>query len=142
VSALTATIVVSVALVAFGRRDRPAPAPTVTPTAFAPPRPAPTPVAPVAAPTAVPTVSDAPNPAELPLGFGYLTVVSPANANVFISGKLVGPVNKSARVRCGRWFIRLAAPSDGRYPEWVTAGETVVVPCQQALRLEMGPHGQ
>jgi hypothetical protein len=76
----------------------------------------------------------------LPYGYGYLTVASPANANVYVSGKLAGPVNKPLKVRCGRWFIRLAAPQEGgRYPEWVSAGETVIVPCQESTRLEMGP---
>ena len=65
-------------------------------------------------------------------------MVSPANANVFVSGKLAGPVNKPLKVRCGRWFIRLAAPQEGRYPEWVSAGETVLVACQESTKLDLG----
>ncbi len=53
------------------------------------------------------------NPADLPFGYGYLTIVSPAKANVYVSGKLAGPVNKPLKVRCGRFFIRLAAPQEG-----------------------------
>jgi len=48
-------------------------------------------------------------------------------------------VNKPLKVRCGRFFIRLAAPQEGKYPEWVSKGETVVVACQDSTRLEMGP---
>ena len=77
------------------------------------------------------------NPADLPYGFGYLTVTSPATANVYLSGKIAGAVNQPLRVRCGRWFVRLAAPPESRYPEWVSAGETVVVACQQATRVDL-----
>jgi hypothetical protein len=86
------------------------------------------------------TASAEANPTLLPYGYGYLTVVSPANATVYVSGKLAGPVNKPLKVRCGTWFIRLAAPSEGgRYPEWVSKGETAVVPCQEATRLDISP---
>jgi hypothetical protein len=151
VSAVTATIVVSVALGAFVRRDRgaPATAPTASMTVApsAPPAQATPPPTPTMAQTATPapaatsTTAPSGDPSELPFGYGYLTVLSPANANVYISGKLVGAVNKPIRVRCGRWFIRLAATQEGRYPEWVTPGETALVPCQQSVRLEMNPRG-
>jgi hypothetical protein len=140
VSAVTASVVVAVALVAFGRRDRAIPAASTTPpTPTAPPAVGPVPSQTAVAAPHAPSAS--PDPATLPLGFGYLTILSPADANVYLSGKLLGPVNKPMRVRCGRWFIRLAAPQEGRYPEWVTPGETVVVPCQESARLEMSPRG-
>ena len=66
-------------------------------------------------------------------------MASPAVATVYMSGKLAGPVNKALKVRCGRWFIRLAAPQEGHFPEWVSPGETVVVPCQGSTRIDMGP---
>jgi hypothetical protein len=139
VSALTATVVVVVALIFFVGRDKgTAGAPSASASApipvAAPPSAAP---APTAKPTAAATGE--PNAADLPYGYGYLNVSSPANASVYVSGKLAGPVNKPLKVRCGRWFIRLASPQDGRYPEWVSQGETVVVPCQETTRLDMSP---
>jgi serine/threonine-protein kinase len=80
-----------------------------------------------------------PSTANLPAGFGLLTVASPAAAHVYISGKRLGPANEALEVRCGRWFVRLAAPREGRYPEWVSRGETVDVGCQAATRIEMFP---
>ncbi|APR75780.1 Serine/threonine protein kinase [Minicystis rosea] len=77
------------------------------------------------------------NPADLPYGYGYLTVASPANADVYLSGKLAGSVNQPLKVRCGRFFVRLATPGESRYPEWVSPGETVVITCQQMTRLDM-----
>ena len=103
----------------------------------------PAPVASAAASAAAPEVdaggpaTPSANPADLPYGFGYLTVTSPATANVYLSGKIAGAVNQPLRVRCGRWFVRLAAPPESRYPEWVSAGETVVVACQQATRVDL-----
>jgi hypothetical protein len=142
VSALTATVVVSVALYAFVRRDKTG-APEATPSASVMVMAAPLPV-PTAAATVAPRATasaDAPGSAsDLPYGYGLLTVVSPANATVFVSGRIAGPVNKPLKVRCGRWFIRLASPTEGgRYPEWVSTGETAIVPCQEATRLDMSP---
>jgi hypothetical protein len=136
VSAVTATVVVSVAIYVFVVRDKPssrapalssATAITASPVSGAVPASAPLPA------------SATPGPADLPYGYGYLTVASPAMANVFVSGKLAGPVNKPLKVRCGRWFIRLATLQEGRYPDWVTAGETVLVACQESTRIEMNP---
>jgi serine/threonine-protein kinase len=149
VSAITATVVVAMALYFFVFRDKTSstsegPGKTAgTSSAQAAPQP---PLAVTAPPTATasaaPAASSAPsaNPADLPFGFGYLTVVSPANANVYVSGKMAGPVNQPLKVRCGRWFVRLAVPTEsGKYPEWVSAGETVVVACQESTRIELGP---
>ncbi len=141
VSALTATIVV---VLAFLLRERP-PAPRATSSADA----ASSAAIPVAlgpslpAPTASAAVTPAPpSTANLPAGFGYLTVVSPAAAHVYISGKRLGPANEALEVRCGRWFVRLAAPREGRYPEWVSRGETVDVGCQTATKIEILPAPQ
>jgi hypothetical protein len=65
-------------------------------------------------------------------------VTSPATADVYLSGKHAGPVNQHLKVRCGRFFVRLAAPETRRYPDWVSHGETLVIPCQQLTRLELG----
>ena len=137
VSAFTATAVVSVALYLFTHRDK-GTAGAASASASAAPAPPPSAVR-TAAPAPSASASAGANPADLPYGFGYLTVASPAKANVYVSGKLAGPVNKALKVRCGRWFIRLAAPQEGRYPEWVSKGETVVVACQDSTRLDMGP---
>jgi eukaryotic-like serine/threonine-protein kinase len=152
VSALTATVVV---VVAFLLREHPAPpgaaasAEAVTiDAAPAPPAPAPSPspsiattaVAPTATATATATAAPAtPSLSSLPSGFGYLTVVSTSSAHVYLSGKHLGPVNEPLQVRCGRWFVRLATPREGRYPEWVSRGETINVDCQAATRIEIAP---
>jgi hypothetical protein len=139
VSAVTATVVVTVALVFFVRRDKTAGSSTA-PSASAL---APSSTAPVAVTTAsvpAPPLASAvePSAADLPYGYGYLTVVTPANANIYLSGKLAGPVNKPLKVRCGQWFIRLATPQEGgRYPDWVSKGETALVPCQASTRIDM-----
>jgi serine/threonine-protein kinase len=138
VSALTATVVV---VAAFVLRDRPpAPRPVASvelaPLVALPPAPAPSAV--VVAPTASASAAP-PSTASLPAGFGYLTVTSPALADVYISGKRLGPANEALEVRCGRWFVRLAVRREGRYPEWVSRGETVDVGCQAATRIEILP---
>jgi hypothetical protein len=137
VSAVTATVVVSVAIYVFVIRDKiSSRSPGVSSAAVVTAAPASS-AAPAPPPPSAST--SAPSPADLPFGYGYLTVASPASANVFVSGKLAGPVNKPLKVRCGRWFIRLATLQEGRYPDWVTAGETVLVACQESTRIEMNP---
>ena len=142
VSAITSLVVV-IGLYVVGRRDgspRPAASATASATTTAAPvTPPPAATATVAAaPSASASASAiAVNPADLPYGFGYLTVATPASANVYLSGKIAGPANAPLRVRCGRWFVRLAAPPESRYPEWVSQGETVVVACQQVTRVDM-----
>jgi eukaryotic-like serine/threonine-protein kinase len=138
VSALTATVVV---VLAFVLRERPA-GPRVGASAEAA-RPPSAPAHAVYSTTMVAASASAsaapPSTANLPAGFGYLTVVSPAVAHVYISGKRLGPANEALQVRCGRWFVRLAVPREGRYPEWVSRGETVDVGCQAATRIEILP---
>ncbi len=137
VSALTATVVVVVAALVL--RDHPAPPRPAASVEIAPPVAIAPPPAPSVA-VASASASAAPaSTANLPAGFGYLTVVSPALAHVYISGKRLGPANEALEVRCGRWFVRLAAPREGRYPEWVSRGETVDVGCQSATRIEILP---
>jgi serine/threonine protein kinase len=80
---------------------------------------------------------DAVVPVDLPPGFGYLTVDFPTPGNVYISGRKLGPTGQRLQVQCGRWFVRVANQSDARTPEWVSSGETVLVPCQDATRVEM-----
>ena len=144
VSALTATFVV---VVAFLLRDQPATPSTAASAEVASSAAAPLPPAPstaAAAPSVTATAKAAAAPAtpstsSLPSGFGYLTVVSSSSAHVYISGKHLGPVNEALQVRCGRWFVRLATPREGRYPEWVSRGETINVDCQAATRIEIAP---
>jgi hypothetical protein len=138
VSAITATVVASAAIYFFVVRDKSSSRSGGAASAAVAVTAAPGPSAVPASPT--PSASAGPvNPADLPYGYGYLTVVSPATANVFVSGKLAGPVNKPLKVRCGRWFIRLATTQEGRYPDWVSPGETVLVACQDSTRIEMNP---
>jgi serine/threonine protein kinase len=149
VSAVTAALVaVSIYLLVLHGHDgaRPAPVASAPASAAAPPPPPPADASAAPAPAAPATASAAAavtaNPADLPYGYGYLTVASPASADVYLSGKIAGPVNQPLKVRCGRFFVRLAAPGESRYPEWVSGGETVVITCQQLTRLEMGPKPQ
>jgi serine/threonine-protein kinase len=142
ISAVTAMIVAA-GLYAVLHRQGAAPAASASASAGSVPAPPPPPppvsaTAPPPPPTATADAGSV-NPVELPFGYGYLTVSSPANATVYVSGKRAGPVNQPLKVRCGRWFVRLAASGEGRYPEWVSGGETVVVGCQAMTRVEMGP---
>lgn len=150
-SSLTAAFVVAVAFYFIARKSGgdPPPARAASASATASAAPAPPAASASAAATAAPVIpasatpsaapAAGPDPADLPYGYGYLQVSSPANANVYLSGKLAGPVNQPLKVRCGRFFIRLAAPGEGRFPEWVSAGETFVIACQQMNRMEMAP---
>jgi len=144
VSAVTATVVVAAGLYLYVHRGSASPPALAVPapaTAIAAPAPPPAATVAPAASSAASDASAAPapsaDPADLPYGYGYLTVVSPASANVYLSGKIAGPVNQALKVRCGRWFVRLAAPPESRYPDWVSRGETVVVACQELTRLEL-----
>jgi len=105
-----------------------------------PPPPAPTPTqAPPPAPEASSTAKTIPLE-TLPAGYGVLNVSFPAAANVYLMGKLIGPVNQDLKVLCGRFFLRLAETElVGRYPNWVTKGESVYIPCQERADLKMVP---
>lgn len=68
----------------------------------------------------------------LPPGQGWLKVTSSAEATVYVNGVDVGAARRPLAVRCGRFFVRLGAPS----PEgtrWMGPGKTVVIPCGGAI---------
>jgi eukaryotic-like serine/threonine-protein kinase len=158
VSAVTATVVAAL-WIYVARRDRPTspvavkaatltaiepiappPEPTAQAVASAPapaPAPAPPPGATERAPAAAAPQGDV-DLSTLPQGHGFFTVAFPEPAQVYMSGRLAGPVNEALVVRCGRWFLRLGrATTERRIPEWVTAGMTVHVTCQGATRVDM-----
>lgn len=146
VSAATATLVAVVWIViAYRAPSSPSGAETAltTPaTGSGAPAPLPPalPPAPVPAETAKPAAPAAePDAESLPAGLGYLMVTFPGSANVYISGKYLGPANKPLQVRCGTWFVRLARPREAKFPEWVTVGKTVNVTCQGSTRMVMQP---
>ncbi|MDI1484750.1 hypothetical protein [Polyangium sp. y55x31] len=56
-----------------------------------------------------------------------------------MSGKKLGRTNETFQAPCGSKFIRVSSTAEGRYPEWLSAGETVVVPCQDSLRIDVVP---
>lgn len=119
---------------------RPRPTASTAPTPAAPPQtsaPAPT-SAPVTTSAPAPTSAPGsePSAADLPLGYGYLVVDNGAPADVYISGRPVGPTSQPLKVMCGRWFARLATPGGGKSPEWVSPGMTVTVPCQGLTRVD------
>jgi serine/threonine-protein kinase len=107
------------------------------PPELAPLPPLPPPNAPAASPAPAP--SPAPGNAVLPVGYGHLTVTFPSEGDVYVSGKLLGPVNQPLQVLCGRWFVRVGTHKSGRYPDWLTVGRTVSVPCQDATQISMAP---
>lgn len=71
----------------------------------------------------------------LPYGQGYLTVVYPDDATVYVSGRKLGQTNTRLQNRCGRYFVRIARTGDGPYPEWLSAGEPVAIPCKDSIRV-------
>lgn len=76
-------------------------------------------------------------PSALPYGQGYITVVFPEDATVYVSGRKLGQTNTRLQNRCGRYFVRIAKTSDGPYPEWLSAGQPVAIPCQSSIRVEV-----
>ena len=100
------------------------------------PPPATTPAEVEPKPSATPEEPDA---AALPAGVGFLTVTFSLDASVYISGRYLGAANRPLQVRCGQWFVRLAKPGNGKYPDWLTTGKTVNVACQGATKVVMQP---
>lgn len=145
VSAGTATAVALVLIYVFSRGDStkgasPGASARASASASAALKPPPPPSTPPPATTPPPPASAlAPNPNDLPYGYGYLIVTAKRDANVYVSGKFAGPVNQALKVKCGRFFVRLASPREGRYPEWVSGGETVLVGCQEVTRIDISP---
>lgn len=88
-------------------------------------------------PSATATTSDEGPPPPLPYGQGYLTVVYPGEATVYVSGRKLGQTNTRLQNKCGRYFIRIAKTGDGPYPEWLSAGQPVAIPCQDSIRIEI-----
>jgi len=100
-------------------------------------KPAPSAVPPPA--TNIQASADAP-PAMPPAGFGFVTVLYPGPGTVYVSGKKFGPTNERLQVTCGKnWFIRVASTTEGPYPEWLSPGESVLVPCQEAVTVQQAP---
>ncbi len=98
-------------------------------------------VAPVASSTAtaaasITAPSEVPAP-PLPYGQGYLTVGFPDVASVYVSGRLLGPTNERLQNKCGRYFVRVASSKSGSYPEWLSAGIPVSIPCQDSIKIEI-----
>ncbi|MBK9264751.1 MAG: protein kinase [Polyangiaceae bacterium] len=90
-------------------------------------------------PSAAPTVTSAapvePPPPPLPYGQGYITVMYSGDATVYLSGRKVGQTNTRLQNKCGRYFVRVAKTASGAYPEWLSAGESVAIPCQDSIRI-------
>jgi len=109
------------------------------------------PVAPVPTPSVVSTASAAPvassaptasatvAPGPPPPGQGLLTVLFPTEGYVYVSGKKAGPTNEPLLVTCGSKFLRVSSTVEGRYPEWLSAGESVLIPCQATTQIEIAP---
>jgi len=88
-------------------------------------------------PTSTATTTDEGPAPPLPYGQGYLTVVYPGDATVYVSGRKLGQTNTRLQNKCGRYFIRVAKTADGPYPEWLSAGQPVAIPCQDSIRVEI-----
>jgi hypothetical protein len=62
------------------------------------------------------------------------------NAQVFVNGLLAGPANQPVKAVCGRRFVRLGTVMEGgHFPAWVAPGQTVIIPCQAAVTVEIKP---
>jgi serine/threonine-protein kinase len=94
-------------------------------------------ITPSAAPVASLMASAEPPPPPLPYGQGYITVVYPDEAMVYVSGRKLGKTNMRLQNRCGRYFVRIAKAGDGPYPEWLSAGTPVAIPCQDSIRVSI-----
>ncbi|MGK4008754.1 protein kinase [Sorangium sp. So ce1036] len=81
-----------------------------------------------------------PDLATLPKGHGVLTVGFPETGGVYVNGKHAGPVNEPLVVRCGRFFVRVGKPGETKYPEWLSAGVTALVPCQNTTQVDIRPN--
>ena len=142
VSTVTATVVVAVAFYVFLHRQPP-PGPLASPRRARPPSSCPCRPPPPSRPHAAPTASAAaPRAPRICLyGFGIPDRRLAGGRDGVRLRQARGPRERAAAsVRCGRLGScgsRRRAPS--RYPEWVSAGETVVVACQGSTRIEMGP---
>ncbi|MDC0748460.1 protein kinase [Polyangium sp. rjm3] len=90
-------------------------------------------------PTETAVASPSTAPAAPPAGYGLLTVAFPSEGNVYVSGKKLGHTNEAFQAPCGSKFVRVSSSAEGKYPEWLSAGETVVVPCQESLRIDVVP---
>lgn len=144
-------VAIGVALVVLAFSDKPTPTTSTAPSASlsgSSPRIATStaPTAPVALLTNAPSAAlPAPNksaatetPAPpLPYGQGYLTVVYPDEATVYVSGRKLGQTNTRLQNRCGKYFVRIAKTADGPYPEWLSGGQPVAIPCQDSIRVEI-----
>ncbi|MRG92640.1 serine/threonine protein kinase [Polyangium spumosum] len=86
-----------------------------------------------------PSVAPPPAPPPPPAGYGVLTVNFPAEGHVYLSGKKLGRTNEPFQVPCGNKFVRVSSTAEGRYPEWLSAGVTVRVPCQESLKIDVVP---
>jgi hypothetical protein len=76
-----------------------------------------------------------PDPSDLSDQLGYLMVKGQTGADVYLNGMRKGPTNEPLLVPCGRFFMRIAPPSQGRYPVWLSKGETVFVACKSSTVL-------
>ena len=96
-------------------------------------------LAPETGPTETAVAPPSTAPAAPPAGYGFLTVAFPSEGNVYVSGKKLGRTNETFQAPCGSKFVRVSSAAEGKYPEWLSAGETVVVPCQESLRIDVVP---
>jgi eukaryotic-like serine/threonine-protein kinase len=138
------TITVGVALLVLLFSDKPMPKRTTTPSASARitnsaasmKTPVVVPMASAKTTATAPASAEGPPP-PLPYGQGYLTVVYPDDAMVYVSGRKLGQTNTRLQNRCGRYFVRIAKAGDSVYPEWLSAGQPVAIPCQDSIRVEI-----
>lgn len=92
-----------------------------------------------AAPAPAPRPPPAPDASTLPPTMGWLTVSFAESANVYLNGKLVGPVNQPNRVACGRFFVRVGVPDRSGTPRWLAPGAGVLVPCRGSVAVDAKP---
>ena len=80
------------------------------------------------------------SPRRRPPGYAYLTVTAPKPSSVFLNGNIAGDTNEPIKVSCGRFYLRTGRMSDnGKYPIWLSAGTTVMIPCQGSMTVVVKP---
>jgi len=121
----------------------PAPPTPATQAAATARQPAPTdPPAALASPATDRPKSDGmPDPSMLDNTTGYLMVKGPTNADVYLNGVRRGASGEPMLVPCGRFYMRMAPPTTARYPEWITAGQTVFIACRSSTVLTVEATG-
>lgn len=133
---VSAVVAICAALLVLAFSDKPDDSRNGAASASASAKNAPVPSATASAKPGASTAASAESPPPpLPFGQGYITVAYPDEALVYVSGRKLGKTNTRLQNRCGPYFVRIAKSTSGAYPEWLSAGESVKIPCQDSVQI-------